>query len=104
MTEPVTFHETAGFRGPKKRSPAQQARDLRRAAARNRVQADEVRAGRVDAWRDGGRDVFLAGRQDAAIGALADGKRELRREVYRAIPVLEGREYRGSISLRGRQR
>jgi hypothetical protein len=95
--------ETAGFRGPinKHRSPAQHARDLQRAAKHNREQADVARLARDEAWSDGGRDEYLAERQNQKRTKLAAEKRVLRRSVYRDLPDLEGRPFRKGHAYRG---
>ena len=84
----------AGFRGPqKKRSRAQQARDIRRRAQHLTQHTEEARKDRREAWADGGQAVFAAERQEATLGGLREQKRGLRREVYSEAPDLEGRPF-----------
>lgn len=45
-------------------------------------------------WRDGeGADQYAATRRDDNLAELHEDKREMRREVYREAPELEGRPF-----------
>lgn len=81
----------AGCRGPRKRSNAQRARDLRRRAQLVRQRTEEARKERLAVWVQGKSD-FVVERQDLRISELYGEKRDTRREVYMIAPVLEGDE------------
>jgi hypothetical protein len=91
----VTRHTSqggaAGIRGPrKKRSNAQQARDLRRRVEHLNQQTGHARDVRRQSWLSGGQSEFVTERQDKALRNLEAGKRGLRRDVYDFAPELEG--------------
>lgn len=90
----------AGFRGSqkKRRSNAQYARDLRRAAENLSRSTDGARSARRGSWDAGGQSRFLAEYQEDRLKELHAEKRVLRREVYGLEPDLEG-----SPSLPGRR-
>lgn len=76
-----------GAQLPKKHSPS----DMRRRARRMNERIAQLRGERHEAWLEGGRDPFLADRQESGLDRLHGEKRELRREVYDLAPDLEGR-------------
>lgn len=88
MSSPNVDGGAAGFRGPRKRSKAQQARDLRRAAERSTRQMQEAVKDRRAVWAEGG-DGFAVERREEATRSAFDARRGLRRDVYVERPELE---------------
>ena len=93
MTRLASDRDAAGIRGvPKKRSKAQQRRDLLRASRENTRRLAESRKDRRVAWPDG-QPEFATERQETRLRDLEAAKRGLRRDVYSQRPELEGRRF-----------
>lgn len=86
---PTDAHSGSRTVEPRKRkrhrSPSDKAREARRLV--ERIEAET--AARHQAWQEGAQP-NLTSHGERELDRLHHDKREMRREVYRALPVLEG--------------